>query len=126
MIISKKLETSSAQVIVEITTGSKNSMVCFVGHHPSTEMLSVIDTIIRLGYCQIMVVTNALEQGCNCGQNCACKKLQEKLPVDSIFLFDEVQHPDLVKILPKLGADTIWVINADHSQKDEIIQWISS
>ncbi len=116
-----------AMVVGSILGQDKAQLVCFVGYQPSGLLVSVIDTLISQGYCHSMVVTN-LESGlCHCqGEDCICKQLRDKLLPDNVFIFTAQQHPDLVKILPKLGADTTWVINADHPQKDEIIQRISS
>jgi len=117
-----------AEVVGQILDQDKDKPIYFVGYHPSMELVAVIDTLIHQGYQQHNIITNQTEgKECGCGrQDCACKMLTKRLLPDNLSLFDHGQHPDLVKIIPKLGDSVIWVINDDHPQRDEIIQWISS
>lgn len=116
-----------AEVVGIILDQKKDRPIYFVGHHPSDELVSVIDAIVGQGYFQNVVITNMTSKVCECGgQDCACKMLKIKLLPENLFIFDELQHPDLVKIVPKLGDAVMWVINTNHPQKDELVQWISS
>ncbi len=116
-----------AEVVGIILDQKKDRPIYFVGHHPSDELVSVIDAIIGHGYCQNVLVTNLASKACHCGDTtCACQRLRDKLLPDNLFIFNQDQHPDLIKIIPKLGDSVIWVINADHPQQEEIVRWISS
>lgn len=116
-----------AKVVGSIWGQDKSRLVCFVGYNPSELLISAIDTLISQGYCHIMVVTNMESDTCHCQrEGCICRQIRDKLLPDNVFIFTEKQHPDLAKILPKLGADAIWVVNTEHPQKNEIIQRISS
>lgn len=116
-----------AEVVGQIIGQYKNKPVYFVGYRPSSELVSVVDAIMGQGYYQSAIITNLPSKTCECGgRNCACEMLKNKLLPENLFIFDKTQHPDLLKIMPKLGAAVIWVINTDHPQKNEIIQWIKS
>lgn len=116
-----------AEILGQILDQDKDKPIYFVGYNPSMELVTVIDTLIQQGYCQNTIITNFESRVCDCGEKaCACKRLREKILPDNLFIFNQVQHPDLVKIIPKLGVEIIWVINTDHPQQNEIVQWISS
>jgi hypothetical protein len=123
-----KSNRNIAEIVGQVLDQDKDKPIYFVGYHPTMELVAVIDTLIHQGYNQSNVITNQTGgQDCQCGrQDCACQMLSKTLMPDNLFLYSVVEHPDLVKIMPKLGGSVIWVINVDHPQKDEIIQWVSS
>jgi hypothetical protein len=127
--IVSKLNSSRemAEAVHQIIGLPKNMPIYFIGYRPSDLLVSMIDFLIHEGFCQNVVITNMEEETCHCGgANCACQWLKDKLLPDNVFLFDNAQNPDLVKIVPKLGESVIWVVNTDHPQQNEIVQWISS
>lgn len=128
MIILSSLSDSKEIVgaVEQIIGQDKNKPIYFIGHHPSMGLMTVIDGLISKGYCQNNVITNQSGgENCECGQrDCACKMLNKRL-LDNLFLFNETQYPDLIKIIPQLGSAVIWVINTEHPQKEEIVQWVS-
>jgi len=129
IIFSELSDSDAVNAVVEqiVSDGNKTKTACFLGHHPSMNLVDAVKQLIKSGYCRIMVVTNAMEIGCKCGQNCACETLKGILPIGKTSLFNEVQHSDLTKILPKLEQEeVVWIMDPKHSQKDELVQKISA